>query len=275
MSNGKLMGISLISFFAAIAGIVVSFLLIREDVTSTAHTLFEYFPMKFGVTPSSTWSGAIILGIFTSILQVVAASVAFNKQFSTSNRVLAFLTFVFACYFDNWTDVVFRSGNLTGDVKIATITTLAFYTFGSELTQGLSWLVFAHNWRSAISDIMWGWAKVQAGFNSISVEWNNFQRAAINKENKDRGVVESNKSTTGITSHKISYPNKNVYNVPKKVAVTGTPTYHPTNTNKKPVYTEPTYPIGTNQKPIPHAQPKPYPRESTYLKMIEEGEEGN
>lgn len=268
MSNGKLMGISLISFFAALAGIVVSFLLIREDVTSTAHTLFEYFPLKFGVTPSSTWSGAIILGIFTSILQVVAASVAFNKQFSTSNRVLAFLTFVFACYFDNWTDVVFRSGNLTGDVKIATITTLAFYTFGSELTQGLSWLVFAHNWRSAISDIMWGWAKVQAGFNSISVEWTNFQRAATNKESKDRGI--ENKSSTSVASNnKPQYP-------PKKVSAPVMPVYHPTNTNKKPVYTEPTYhPVGMNQKPVPSAQPKPYPRESSYLKMIEEGKEGN
>lgn len=278
MSNGKLMGISLISFFAAIAGIVVSFLLIREDVTSTAHTLFEYFPSKFGVTPSSTWAGAIILGIFTSILQVVAASVAFNKQFSTSNRVLAFLTFVFACYFDNWTDVVFRSGNLTGNVKIATITTLAFYTFGSELTQGLSWLVFAHNWRSAISDIMWGWAKVQAGFSSINAEWANFRRAATNKESRDRGI--ENKVSVSTSSNKSQYPNKNVYNAPKKAATPVMPTYHPIGTDKKPIFPaphpEPTYhPIGMNQKPIPHSQAKPYPRESTYLKMIEEEEEGN
>lgn len=243
MSNGKLMGISLISFLAAIAGIVVSFLLIREDVTSTAHTLFEYFPMKFGVTPSSTWSGAIILGVFTSILQVVAASVAFNKQFATASRVLAFGAFIFACYFDNWTDVVFRSGNLAGDVGIATVTTLAFYTFGSEITQGLSWLVFANNWRSAISDIMWGWAKVVAGFRSISAEWANFQRAAINKENKDRGV--ENKPSTPSVSNKPIYPNKNIYSTPKKT----------------------TTPI----MPVPHSQPKPYPRESQYLKVIEKG----
>ena len=253
MSNGKLMGISLISFFAAVAGIVVSFLLIREDVTSTAHTLFEYFPMKFGVTPSSTWSGAIILGMFTSILQVVAASVAFNKQFATASRVLAFVAFIVACYFDNWTDVVFRSGNLAGDVGIATVTTLAFYTFGSEVTQGLSWLVFVNNWRSAISDIMWGWAKVGAGFRSIGAEWANFQRAATNKENKDRGV--ENKSFT--PNHKPTYPNKNVY-APKKVTASVMPTYHP---------------VVMNQKPVPHSQPKPYPRESSYLKMVNEMEE--
>lgn len=196
MNNKRLMGISLISFFASIAGIVVSFMLIKEDVTSTAHTLFEYFPLKFGVIPSATWTGAIILGVFTSILQVVAASVAFSKQFSTTNRTLAFVAFLFSCYFDNWTDVVFRSGNLTGDVRIATVTTLAFYTFGSEVTQGLSWLVFASNWRSAISDIMWGWAKVQAGFSSIGREWSNFQRAAMNKENKERGIEENQKQNT-------------------------------------------------------------------------------
>jgi hypothetical protein len=255
MSNGKLMGISLISFFASIAGIIVSFLLIREDVTSTAHTLFEYFPSQFGVIPSSTWTGAILLGVFTSILQVVAASVAFSKQFATPSRVMAFVSFIFACFFDNWTDVVFRSGNLMGNVRIATITTLAFYTFGSEITQGLSWLVFANNWRSAISDIMWGWAKVQAGFSSIKSEWANFQRAATNKENKDRGVE----------------------NKPQ-------PNNHQTkqNTQHKPIYTPvmPTQSSFSNSayrpapNPMPHTQPKPYPRESGYLKMLE-GDEGN
>lgn len=264
MSNGKLMGISLISFFAAVAGIVVSFLLIREDVTSTAHTLFDYFPSRFGVTPSSTWSGAIILGVFTSILQVVAASVAFNKQFSASSRVLAFVAFVFACYFDNWTDVVFRSGNLQGDVGIATVTTLAFYTFGSEITQGLSWLVFVNNWRSAISDIMWGWAKVGAGFQSINAEWANFQRAATNKENKDRGV-ENNKSST--PTKKPIYPDKNVYHpiIPNKPNTPSLP--------KKPSYKEPTYhPVVMNQKPVAHPKPQPYPRPSTYLRSVQEME---
>lgn len=250
MSNGKLMGISLISFFAAIAGIVVSFLLIREDVTSTAHTLFEYFPSKFGVTPSSTWAGAIILGAFTSILQVVAASVAFNKQFASANRVLAFVAFVFACYFDNWTDVVFRSGNLTGDVKIATITTLAFYTFGSEITQGLSWLVFVNNWRSAVSDIMWGWAKVGAGFRSMSAEWENFKRAAINKENKDRGV--ENKPQQGNNPTKMPI-NKNPYRPAMPVSYT-------------------TSPKSGMQRP----QPKPVNRQTDYLGVIREmGEDGS
>ena len=239
MSNGKIMGISLISFFASIAGIIVSFLLIQEDVTSTAHTLFEYFPLRFGVTPSSTWEGAIILGIFTSILQVVAASVAFNKQFATASRILAFVTFLFACYFDNWTDVVFRSGNLAGDVRIATVTTLAFYTFGSEITQGLSWLVFANNWRTAISDIMWGWAKVQAGTRSISAEWTNFKRAADNKENKDRGLNEQKPTQ----NNKPKFVNPNIYkpvhpSLPKSQAMPfpsngkrPEPTYHPTNRN--------------------------------------------
>lgn len=235
MNNKRLMGISLISFFASIAGIVVSFMLIKEDVTSTAHTLFEYFPLKFGVIPSATWTGAIILGVFTSILQVVAASVAFSKQFSTTNRILAFVAFLFSCYFDNWTDVVFRSGNLTGDVRIATVTTLAFYTFGSEVTQGLSWLVFASNWRSAISDIMWGWAKVQAGFSSISSEWKSFQRAANNKESKDRGLEETQNKKGNNNKHipfggKSAFPpftQTQKHNLPTPRTFPIEPTYHP------------------------------------------------
>jgi len=180
--NRKITGLAAISFIFAIAGIVISALLLKEDVTSTAHTIFEYFPSRYGVTPSSTWSGAIILGIFTSVLQVVAASVAFSNKFSGSTRGIAFLVLVSSVVFDNWTDVVFRSGNLTGDMRVAFATTLAFYTLGSEIAQGLSWLVFVGTWRVAFSDIMWGLAKFGAGWSSIGSEWSRFKRAAYNKE---------------------------------------------------------------------------------------------
>lgn len=180
--NKKFYGVSLISFIASAVGVVVSFLLLKEDVISTAHTIFEYFPLKYGVTPSTTWDGAIILGIFISILQIVSASVAFSDKFSASWRLLAGVSLFSAGYFDNWTDVVFRSGNLTGNLTVATITTLAFYTFGSEVTQSLSWLVLVSNWRTALSDLMWGWAKLGAGLSSISSEWKRFEKAAYNKE---------------------------------------------------------------------------------------------
>jgi len=185
--NKKFMGTSLISFVASIAGIVVSFMLLKEDVISTAHTIFEYFPSQFGVTPSTSWNGSIVLGVFVSVLQIVCASVAFSEKFPNASRVLSGFVLLLSGFFDNWTDVVFRSGNLTGNVKIATITTLAFYTFGSEISQGLSWLVFVNMWRPAISDAMWGWAKFTTGIGSISSEWNSFKRAAINKESKEYG----------------------------------------------------------------------------------------
>lgn len=182
MRNTKITGLAFISFLFSIAGIVVSALLLREDVTSTAHTLKDYFPLRYGVTPSSTWEGALILGLFTSILQVIAANVAFSGKFSNTARGVAAISLISSVVFDNWTDVVFRSGNLTGDIRVAYATTIAFYTLGSEVTQGLSWLVFVGTWRAAISDLMWGAAKFGAGFGSIKGEWNSFQRAAKNKE---------------------------------------------------------------------------------------------
>ena len=185
--KNKIVGLAFVSFIASIAGLVISFMLLKEDVTSTAHTLFEYFPMKYGVIPSSEWNGAVVLGLFTSVLQIVSASIMFSKSFSTQNRWLAFISFVAACGFDNWTDVVFRSGNLTGDVQVATITTLAFYTVGSEVLQGFSWLIFFTTWRQGISDFMWGAARLQAGWNSIGSEWTSFKKAALRKENKESG----------------------------------------------------------------------------------------
>jgi hypothetical protein len=197
----KLHGFSLLSFIAALAGIVISFLLLKEDILSTAKTVFEYFPARYGVIPSATWEGAIVLGLFTSVLQVVSASVMFSDRFSNGVRWLAAASFATSCYFDNWTDIIFRSGNLTGDVTIATITTLAFYTFGSEITQGLSWLVATALWRPAISDLLMAIAKTVAGFKSIGSEWGRFQHAAMNQENKERygNGNEQKKPSTPVT----------------------------------------------------------------------------
>lgn len=203
MTNSKIVGFSILSFLAAIAGIIVSFLLLREDVLSTAKTLFEFFPMKYGVIPSSTWNGAIVLGLFTSVLQIVSASVALSSRYGTWTRLLALMSLVASAWFDNWTDIVFRSGYLTGNTQIATISTLAFYTFGSEITQSLSWIVFLNIWRVAISDFMWGWAKLGAGFSSIKSEWRKFQSAARRVEDKERGT-ESETSRPSQPSHRPS-----------------------------------------------------------------------
>jgi hypothetical protein len=246
MTGNKLVGFSILSFLASIAGIIVSFLLLKEDVLSTAKTLFEFFPTKYGVIPSATWSGAIILGLFTSILQIVSASIALSPRYGTWARILATISLIASAWFDNWTDVVFRSGYLTGDTKIATISTLAFYTFGSEITQSLSWIVFLNIWRTAISDIMWGWAKLGAGFSSIQSEWKKFQSAAKRSEDKERGSGEQSTikpaqsyQPTVRPADSIHKPNFNniqkQYPTQHKVNMQGgrpEPTYHPVGSDK-------------------------------------------
>lgn len=220
--NKKITGLAFISFLFSIAGIVISTMTIREDVTSTAHTIFEYFPFKYGVTPSSTWEGALILGLFTTVLQVVAASVAFNKNFGIDMRGVAAVALILGLGFDNWTDVVFRSGNLTGDLTVAIVTTVAFYTLGSEIMQSLSWLVLLATWRPAISDIMWGLARFSAGISSIGREWKRFQSAAGNKENSERNRGDQTEKPHGkpIYRPNQSFSGKNHFqnysNQPKK-----------------------------------------------------------
>ena len=204
----RITGLAFVAFVFAIAGVIISALLIKEDVVSTAHTIFEFFPERYGVTPSSTWEGAIILGVFTSILQVVSASVAGSKSFSASSRGVAFLSFVSACVFDNWTDVVFRSGNLSGDVRIATITTLAFYTFGSEVTQGLSWLVITGFWRAAISDAMRLSANFSVGMSTISSEWKSVKRATWKGSFRDNEPEDRPYKPDFSTNTKSFHPNQ-------------------------------------------------------------------
>lgn len=197
MTTKKVVGLSVIGFFAAIAGVVVSTMLLREDVYSTAKTVFEYFPTKFGVTPSATWEGALVLGIFTSVLQIVAAYIVSSDKFSPTIRWIAAPILGASMWFDNWTDVIFRSGYGAGNTKVATVSTLAFYTFGSEVLNSFSLLVVFSIWRSAISDLMWGTARLFQGVGSIAEEWVRFLGAAKRAERKDRGFDKQEPETPG------------------------------------------------------------------------------
>lgn len=197
MTKKIIMGLALVSFLASLAGVIISTLLLKEDVTSTAHTVFEYFPLKFQVKPAETWEGAMILGYFTSVLQIVAASIMFSNYFSNRTRWSAAFAFVLSCFFDNWTDVVFRSGNLLGNIPVAIISTLSFYTVGSEVMSGFSWLVLFTFWRRAVSDLMWGLAMFNAGIRSIGSEWSRFVKAANTKEGRDRSGDPTSSSSAG------------------------------------------------------------------------------
>lgn len=217
MTN-KITGVSLISFLSAMAGIVISFLLLKEDVISTAKTVFEYFPQRYGVTPSTSWDGAIILGVFISVLQIVSASVAFAKRFSMPWRLLAWVSLICSVYFDNWTDIIFRSGYGLGDKQIATITTLAFYTFGSEITQSLSWLVFMSLWRAAISDIMIGFTRFNQGLNSIGAEWRSLNKGSNpppHQDNRPKHLEQNqNRPVASLQQNRYQRPN-NIFTINK------------------------------------------------------------
>lgn len=168
----------------------------------------------------------MILGVFITVLQIVSASVAFAERFSVPWRVLAGVSLLASGLFDNWTDIVFRSGNLTGDMKVAVITTLAFYTFGSEITQGLSWLVFMSSWRKAISDLMFGWASFIAGLDSIGGEWKRVSQDASKKEhgqnppyqhpNQQPKQQEQDKKVTAVFADPNRYNRKPLFKINKR-----------------------------------------------------------
>lgn len=220
--NKKFFGVSLVGFIFALAGVIISALLLKEDVISTAKTVFEYFPLTYGVTPSTSWEGAIILGVFVSVLEVISASVAFSSRFSMPWRVLAGTSLALSVWFDNWTDVIFRSGYGLGDAQVALISTMAFYTFGSEITQSLSWLIILSSWRAAISDLLVGLARTQAGLGSISGEWKRVKGTAYHDEfnhqpkeqNKPQQKVEVHKVVSNLSKDRYNRPG--LFNIHKK-----------------------------------------------------------
>ena len=222
-------GLTLISLIAAIAGVIVSFSLLKEDVLSTAKTLFEYFPANFGVQPAMTWTGAIYLGIFVSVTQVVSASVASRKELSKAVRWTAGILLVLTIPFDAWTDIVFRSGNFTGDPLVAIVTTIAFYTFGSEIMQSLSWLIILTSWRQGVRELMWFAAKGIEGFKSIKTEWPTIRRNTRNQEMRDVERMSSTTPAPPSTVNPYLVPGSNIQR----------PATRPRPAN--PPYNEPTY----------------------------------
>ena len=233
-------GIALLLFTASMFGIVTSTGLMKDDILSTANTVFTYFPLQFGVTPASTWEAALWIGAWTTILQVVSAGIAFSKRFGmwySPVRVIAFLALCASLPFDNWTDIVFRSGYLTGNLPVATITTFAIYTGGSELTQFLSLTIFFSTWRSAISDLIYAKETLSAGIRSIYPEIQRVRSTVRSAEYKARGLNDS--------SSVEKKDNKPSYNIPYNTP--GTKPIHvgkPANNSTK--HNEPVYrPIGS------------------------------
>ena len=234
----------IVGFIAGVAGVIVSWSLLKEDVFSTAKTLFEYFPLTFGVTPASTWEGAQRLGWFTTILQIVAGTIAFTKGYNQWLRLVSVLLLGVSVPFDNWTDVVYRSGFMQGNPMVAFITTAMFYTVGSELLQSFAWVIIISTWRQAIREIMRAGARVKAGVASISGEWDRIKRIAENTESRE--IADTYKGTVGGGQPQQSQSgqsqsnrsNQSTQNNPRSAVPQNNPTPDPRRQTSKPRVSE-------------------------------------
>lgn len=221
---------SVLFMVASIAGIVISASLLKEDVLSTAHTLTVFFPMAFGVTPAMTENGGIYLGIFISIAQIVGVAVFSASHFSKSIRAMAFVVVLLAVPFDAWTDIVYRSGYLSGNLMVATITTMAFYTLGSEIMQALSLALLVSVWRQGFTDTLWG---IAYGWNSLGTmrrEWLSFASAAKRMAERESLARVSEKNTYQAESRSVqqsSRPTQRSTGFQSPLLKTREPAYRP------------------------------------------------
>ena len=168
----------------AIATLAVGISLLRDDVLSTAETMYTYFPQEFGVYPAMDFTGAIVLGLFVSVVQMVSLVVATSPAFDKNVRVIAWIVYGILAFLDGWTDVIHRSNKLKGDVGVSVGVTLGFYTLGSEFSSSLAIAVIATFWRKATSDVLFGWAQISAFLSNIAREYSSYRRAANNRESK-------------------------------------------------------------------------------------------
>lgn len=212
--NVNLKKLSVIFFIASVVGIIVSSLGMYDDVMSTAHTLQIYFPITFGVTPSSTDGGNIRLGVFISVIQIITAAIALSDNFSKRYRFSAFVLLVVSVVFDAWTDIVYRSGYLTGNLAVASVTTIAFYTFGTEILSGFSIALFMMTWRQALADIAWNIAYSFNSLSTIAPEYRYFLQAAKRKAQLESERRKSEKGGNSI-GYKANQSYASQYNKPQ------------------------------------------------------------
>lgn len=173
---------NLFIFLGALGASIIGFGLLKDDVLSTAYTMLDYFPKTFGVRPASDFNSAIIIGLFFSFTQVAGLSAALTKEFGMKQRITGFVLFIAFMLGDNWTDVVYRSQYLTGDIWISILVTGTLYTVGSEFSSGIAIALMTHYWRPALSEFLMLFATIQAKIGVLGKEWGSFSRAAKNRE---------------------------------------------------------------------------------------------
>lgn len=196
----------LVAILLGLAVGLVSLSLIKEDVISTAGTLFNFFPSKYGVAPAETYDGAVMLGIFTSLAQAIAMGIIPMRDIKRGTRISAIIIFLIFLPFDNWTDIVHRSNYLSGNIWVSSGTTFVFYTFGSEVAAGLGWYAVFKFLRPAISQIMLLIASLIAFFGMIGKEWKNYMQVARKRSSRYISERASRLEVGGIPSTP-SHPN--------------------------------------------------------------------
>lgn len=185
LNSEKLLNdLSVFILFSAVALMITSLFMIKEDVYSTTMTLLVYFPLAFEVNPASDLIGALALGAFVSLTQVVTIAVALNDNFLQTTRIVSIVLYVCFMLFDGFTDITHRSQYLTGNIYVASAVTFAFYTMGAEILSGFSGLLISKYWRRGISDIMLFIAGIVAFFKNVAHEWSNYRRIAGKKEER-------------------------------------------------------------------------------------------
>ena len=175
------------AFIVSLIGLgltILSAFLMVDDVMSTAETLYVYMPSEYGVIVVMTAQGSYIAGTFVTVSQIATILIWTNNEFDNKTRWSAFFAWVISMIIDNWTDIALRSSYFTGDIAIATISTLWFYTIGSELLSGIGLLLFTKYLRKGYSQAMFFIAKIGAFFSVQKKEWKINKGIANKKEDE-------------------------------------------------------------------------------------------
>ena len=253
MNQRKLNGLMIFLFLSSIAGIIVSYTLIEEDVLSTALTLFEYLPSRYGVRPAVEWEGAVRLGIFTTVAQIISGAIMGNKSIPKFWRWVAGIMFVVFMPIDYFTDVVHRSAYFTGNLPIAVVTTMIYYTLGSEMLQAASWVMLFMTWRVGIRELLWALTNVVEVVSNLGNDWRRMRGNANSVSQRELNEQMRSMGTGGIQNTSYQPRSSSASNqpvlrpasqmsprpAPKPVSrqtsfVPPEPTYHPLSYDNKP-----------------------------------------
>lgn len=199
-------------FLIGIAAAISGFSLLKEDVMSSAYTLLDYFPREFKVKPVSDLTGGIAVGLFFTFTQIAGLFAAMTKEFNIKVRWTGAILFVLFMLIDNWTDIVYRSQYLSGDLVVSVLVTGTIYTVGSEFSSGVAVALVSSFWRSALSEFLMFFAILKNKASSLGRDWKRYDEAARRMEQRQENEERTRLGQDGrplVSSDNQSRPNNN------------------------------------------------------------------